>query len=144
MGTTPDEPKRRVAIVAGGDPNDREELTLRLAGNGLSVAIVYLDDQEEAESIVDRVLASGGAAVAIRADLGDDLDVERLFAETTAAFGSVDLLTLIRDGRDATVLLRQAAGRLRPDGILEIGSVEPHQGTTSRSDGRDDRPGARR
>ena len=33
-----------------------------------------------------------GAAVAVRADVADDLDVQRLFAETIAAFGGIDVV----------------------------------------------------
>jgi 3-oxoacyl-[acyl-carrier protein] reductase len=60
--------------------------------SGYAVAIGYAHDQRAAESIVETVLAHDGAAVAIRADVTDDLDVERLFAETVETFGGVDVL----------------------------------------------------
>jgi 3-oxoacyl-[acyl-carrier protein] reductase len=52
----------------------------------------YFHDQRAAESIVDTILVNNGNAVAVRADVADDLDVKRLFAETIAAFGGIDVV----------------------------------------------------
>jgi 3-oxoacyl-[acyl-carrier protein] reductase len=54
------------------------------------VVVNYVDDQRTAESTVEAVLDDRGTAVAIRADVADELDVERLFAQTIETFGSVD------------------------------------------------------
>jgi 3-oxoacyl-[acyl-carrier protein] reductase len=78
------------AIVTGGSRGVGQATVRRLAGHGWAVAVNYLHDQRAAESTVEMVLAEQGAAVAVRADVADDLDVERLFAETTAAFGGID------------------------------------------------------
>ena len=64
----------------------------RLAIRGYSVVVNYLHDQPAAESAVDAILADNGDAVAVRADVADDLDVKRLFAETIAAFGRIDVV----------------------------------------------------
>ena len=50
----------------------------------------YAHDQRQAESTVETILAGGGAAEAVRADVTDELDVERLFFETIETCGSVD------------------------------------------------------
>ncbi len=80
----------RVAIVTGGSRGVGRATTRRLASRGYAVVVNYLHDQQAAESIVDTVLAARGAALAVRADVADQLDVERLFAETVEAFGGVD------------------------------------------------------
>jgi 3-oxoacyl-[acyl-carrier protein] reductase len=85
-------PGGRVAIVAGGSRGIGRETVLRLTLSGYAVAVGYAHDQRAAESIVETVLARDGAAVAIRADVTDDLDVERLFAETVETFGGVDVV----------------------------------------------------
>jgi 3-oxoacyl-[acyl-carrier protein] reductase len=82
----------RVAIVSGGSRGAGQATVLRLATSGYAVVVNYLHSQRAAESAVDAVLADGGDAVAIRADVADDLDVQRLFAETIAAFGGVDVV----------------------------------------------------
>ena len=82
----------RVAIVTGGSRGVGEATIRRLASCGYAVVVNYLHSQRAAESAVDAVLVGGGDAVAIRADIADDLDVQRLFAETIAAFGGIDVV----------------------------------------------------
>jgi 3-oxoacyl-[acyl-carrier protein] reductase len=80
----------RVAIVTGGSRGVGRETIRRLAGLGYAVVVNYVHDQRTAEATVDAVLESRGAAVAIRADISDALDVERLFGQTIETFGAVD------------------------------------------------------
>jgi 3-oxoacyl-[acyl-carrier protein] reductase len=82
----------RVAIVTGGSRGTGQATVRRLATRGYAVVVNYLHSQRAAESAVDAVLLGGGDAVAIRADVADDLDVQRLFAETIAAFGGIDVV----------------------------------------------------
>jgi 3-oxoacyl-[acyl-carrier protein] reductase len=90
-----------VAIVTGGTRGVGRATTGRLAARGYAVAVNYLHDQQGAESAVEAVLADHGAAVAVRADVADDLDVQRLFAETIVAFGHVDVVVHTVEGRMA-------------------------------------------
>jgi 3-oxoacyl-[acyl-carrier protein] reductase len=85
-------PEGRVAIVTGGSRGVGQAAIRCLAGCGYAVVVNYFHDQRAAESIVDAVLADNGNAVAVRADVADDLDVKRLFAETIAAFGGIDVV----------------------------------------------------
>ncbi len=82
----------RVAIVTGGSRGLGREVTRALARRGYPVVVNYARDQRAADATVDEVLATNGIALAIRADVADELDVERLFAETSEAFGGVDVL----------------------------------------------------
>jgi 3-oxoacyl-[acyl-carrier protein] reductase len=83
-------PAARVAIITGGSRGVGRATTRRLAARGYAVVVSYLHDQRAAESAVEAILADNGNAVAVRADIADDLDVNRLFAETIAAFGGID------------------------------------------------------
>ena len=83
-------PKGRVAIVTGGSRGIGRETAARLARLGYAVVVNYVHDQDTAESTVDAILDGRGDAVAIRADVSDTLDVERLFAQTIETFGAVD------------------------------------------------------
>ncbi len=85
-------PAGQVAIVTGGSRGVGRATIHRLAAGGYAVVVNYLHDQRAAESTVEAILANNGNAVAIRADISDDLDVKRLFAETTAAFGGIDVV----------------------------------------------------
>ena len=86
------EAARRVAIVTGGSRGVGRATVRRLAAGGYAVVVNYLHDQRAAESTVAAMLASNRDVVAVRADVADDLDVQRLFAETMTAFGGVDVV----------------------------------------------------
>jgi 3-oxoacyl-[acyl-carrier protein] reductase len=80
----------RVVIVTGGSRGVGRTAVRQLADLGYAVAVNYLHDQQEAERTVDAVIEGRGAAIAIRADVADELDVERLFAQTIETFGAID------------------------------------------------------
>jgi 3-oxoacyl-[acyl-carrier protein] reductase len=81
-----------VAIVTGGSRGVGRATIDRLATRGYAVVVDYLHDQRAAESAVEEILADNGSAVAVRADVADALDVERLFAETIETFGGIDVV----------------------------------------------------
>jgi 3-oxoacyl-[acyl-carrier protein] reductase len=114
----------RVAIVTGGSCGGGRELARELAGRGYAVVVVYLRDQGGAETAVDEILAANGTALAVRADVADELDVERLFDETTAAFGGVDVVVHTAM-RGTAVVYQQAARQLRPgSAIVSVSSSD--------------------
>ncbi len=108
-------PEYAVAIVTGASHGTGREIARRLASRGYAVVVVYLRDQGEAEAAVEQILRESGSALAVRADLADELDVERLFDETAAAFGGADVLVHAAE-RGPAVVYRQAARRLRTGG----------------------------
>src|SRR6266576_2261043 len=85
-------PAGRVAIVTGGSRGVGRATVRLLAARGYAVVVNYLHRQRAAESTVEAILANNCDAVAIRADVADNLDVQRLFAETIAAFGGIDVV----------------------------------------------------
>jgi 3-oxoacyl-[acyl-carrier protein] reductase len=85
-------PAGRVAIVTGGSRGVGRATIRMLAARGYAVVVNYLHDRHAAESTVEAILDGHSEAVAIRADAADDLDVERLFAETIAVFGGIDVM----------------------------------------------------
>ena len=92
-------PGGRVAIVTGGSRGVGREASRRLASLGYAVVVNYAHDQHTAESTVEAVLGDNGTAVAIRADVDDDLDVERLFDQTIEEFGAIDAVVHAVRGR---------------------------------------------
>ena len=92
----------RVAIVTGGSRGIGHAVVRRLADHGYAVVVNYLHDQRAAESTVEMILADRGAAVAVRADVADDLDVERMFTEAVTEFGGIDVTVHTVGSRMAT------------------------------------------
>jgi 3-oxoacyl-[acyl-carrier protein] reductase len=82
----------RVAIVTGGSRDIGRAVARKLAIQGHAVVINYINSQAAADAAVEEILAAHGTAVAICADVADELDVERLFRETIDAFGGVDVV----------------------------------------------------
>src|SRR4051794_303500 len=96
-----------------------------LASRGYAVIVVYLRGSGAADAAVDEILAASGTALAVRADVTDELDVERLFTETATAFGGVDVVVHAAP-RGTSVVNRQAARRLRHGGaIVNVSSSDP-------------------
>jgi 3-oxoacyl-[acyl-carrier protein] reductase len=81
-----------VAIVTGGSQGVGRAVARKLASGNYAVVVGYLNSQSAAEAAVAEILAANGTAVAVRADVADALDVERLFMETIDAFGRVDVV----------------------------------------------------
>jgi 3-oxoacyl-[acyl-carrier protein] reductase len=82
----------RVAIVTGGSGGVGRAIARKLAMSDYAVVINYINSRCAADAVVAEILAVNGAAVAVRADIADELDVDRLFSETSAAFGGVDVV----------------------------------------------------
>ena len=106
-----------VAIVTGGSVGTGREVARGLASWGWAIVAVYLEHQRKAEATVAEILAAGGRIVTVRADLADDLDVQRLFAESRAAFAGVDVVVHTTTD-DASLLYRYAAPAIRGGGAL--------------------------
>jgi NAD(P)-dependent dehydrogenase (short-subunit alcohol dehydrogenase family) len=106
-----------VAIVTGGSSATGREVARALAGWGWAIVVVYLEHQRSAEVTVAAILDAGGRIVAVRADLADDLDVQRLFAESSAAFEGVDVVVHTTTDT-ASLLYRHAARHVRPRGVI--------------------------
>ena len=114
-----------VAIVIGGSCAAGRAIARTLASRGYAVIVVYLRDQGAAEAAVEEILAANGTALAVRADLTDEFDVERMFTETATAFGGVDVVVHAAL-RGSTVVNRQAARWLRRGGaIVNVSSSDP-------------------
>lgn len=62
---------RRIALVTGGAKRVGRAVVKRLAANGYHVAFTYLRSSTEADGLVAEIKATGGSAIAVRADLAD-------------------------------------------------------------------------
>jgi len=82
----------RSAIVTGAVRGIGRATALRLARDGYQVVVNYRGDESEAKAVVDEIVAAGGTAIAIQADVTDADAVGRLIEETINQFGRLDVL----------------------------------------------------
>jgi glucose 1-dehydrogenase len=78
-----------VTIVTGGGRGIGAACAVALAQRDHAVAVNYRRDADSAQRVVQSVVAAGGNAVAIRADVTDASDVERLFQTARDELGPV-------------------------------------------------------
>ena len=80
------------ALVTGGSRGIGRAIAERLAADGAAVVINYARNERRAQEVVDRILARGGKAVAIPADVSKPAEVRRLFSEAVKAVGPLDIV----------------------------------------------------
>jgi 3-oxoacyl-[acyl-carrier protein] reductase len=84
--------KGKVALVTGASKGIGASTALELAKNGAAVIVNYHGNASAAEKVVADIEAIGGQAIAVKADVGQEQDVVRLFDEGIAAYGKIDIL----------------------------------------------------
>ena len=107
-----------VAIVTGGGRGIGAAVARALTARGLRVTVFARTAEELA-----RVVAGGGAALAVAGDVSREADVARLVAEHEGALGPCDVLV-----NNAGILVRGAVDALDPAGwraSLEVNLTGP-------------------
>lgn len=82
----------KVAVVTGASKGIGASIAEHLAAEGASVVVNYASSKAGAEAIVRRIKEKGGKALAVQADVSKHEEIKRLFAETKAAYGKLDVL----------------------------------------------------
>lgn len=80
----------KVAFVTGGASGIGEATALMLAKQGAAVAVVDLNI-DSTQKVVDTIIAAGGKAVALVADVSDDAQVAKAVADTVAQLGGLHI-----------------------------------------------------
>lgn len=83
---------RKTAVITGSARGIGKAIALRYAKLGANIVINYSANAADAEQAVKEVEAQGATAIAVKADISQPADVDRLFGETKARFGSVDIV----------------------------------------------------
>jgi 3-oxoacyl-[acyl-carrier protein] reductase len=82
----------RIALVTGGSGGIGAALSARLAGEGAAVAVHYVANRDSAERVAREIVAQGGRAAVVRADLRKAEACERLVDDVERELGAIDVL----------------------------------------------------
>ncbi|MCM3441132.1 3-oxoacyl-[acyl-carrier-protein] reductase [Metabacillus halosaccharovorans] len=82
----------KVALVTGASRGIGRAIALDLAKNGASIAVNYAGNEAKANEVVDEIKASGGQALAIKADVSNGDEVQQMIKEVIKEFGQLDIL----------------------------------------------------
>ncbi len=82
----------RVALITGSSRGIGRAIALELADRGADVAVNYLRKHSAAEEVVAGIEARGRRAIAVKANVGDAAQIERMFDQVRTEFGRCDIL----------------------------------------------------
>ena len=82
----------KVAVVTGSSSGVGQATAQLLAQLGASVVVNYFHGADAANEIVAGIRSNGGQAIAVRADLRDNADCQRLIQSAVDEFGALHIL----------------------------------------------------
>jgi 3-oxoacyl-[acyl-carrier protein] reductase len=82
----------KIALVTGAGKNIGRTIALDLAARGASVVVNGRNDRSAVDAVVAEINAGGGQAIGCLADVSDAAAVQRMIADTIAAFGGLDIV----------------------------------------------------
>lgn len=84
--------RHRVAVVTGGSRGIGRSIATILATQGVAVVAGYAGNSGAAAAVVAEITAAGGTAVAVQADVADEVAVAAMFDTAQIEFGGVDIV----------------------------------------------------
>ena len=84
--------KDKVAIITGGDSGIGRACAVLFAREGAEVALVYLEETDDATITAEAVKAEGKEALLLRGDVGDKAFCETVVGQVIEKFGKLDVL----------------------------------------------------
>ena len=84
--------KNKTAIISGGDSGIGRAVAVHFAKEGADVAIIYLNEHEDAEETKRLVEQEGRRCLAMAGDIGDETFCKEAVKQTIEAFGKLDIV----------------------------------------------------
>ncbi|MCB1246849.1 MAG: 3-oxoacyl-[acyl-carrier-protein] reductase [Acidimicrobiia bacterium] len=104
--TQPEGP--RVAIVTGSSRGIGRAIALELAGRGVAVAVNYASNRDRADDVVGEIVDTGGSAMVVGADVGEEAAVAAMFEAVSEGLGAPSILVNNAGITDDGLLMRMS------------------------------------
>lgn len=102
---------RQKALVTGANSGIGQGVAIALAQAGADVVVNYVQGDDAANSVVEEIRKAGSKAIACKADVSAEDQVQAMFDRAVAEFGTVDILVanagLQRDSAFADMTLEK-------------------------------------
>ena len=82
----------KVALISGGDSGIGKSVAVHFAKEGADVAVLYLEENEDADRTLTLVEREGRRCLLLRGDVGDRNACDDAIKRTLQAFGKLDVL----------------------------------------------------
>src|SRR5207237_8015003 len=82
----------KVAVVTGASKGIGAAIARRFGAEGANVVVNYATDKAGVEQVIRDIESAGSKAIAVKANVADTRDVDRLFTEAKKTFGKIDIL----------------------------------------------------
>ncbi len=84
--------KGQSALVTGANSGIGQAVAIALANDGANVVVNYVTRPEAADAVVKQIIDNGGNAIAIKADVSNENEVQSMFQQMIAKYGTIDIL----------------------------------------------------
>ena len=86
--------KGKIALVTGASRGIGAATAKKLAEHGASVAVNYNTSEEKAQNVVDILTKNGSTAIAVKANVFDQVESEQMVRQVEKQLGKIDILVL--------------------------------------------------
>ncbi|MBP4138385.1 SDR family oxidoreductase [Flavobacterium geliluteum] len=86
------ETMKKVALITGAATGIGRAIAIRLAQDGIAIAVNYKGDSKQASEVIKQIRESGGIAEGFAADVSNVEEIVNLFNAVIETFGGIDIL----------------------------------------------------
>jgi NAD(P)-dependent dehydrogenase (short-subunit alcohol dehydrogenase family) len=108
------------ALVTGSSRGIGADTATYFAEAGARVAINYRNKEARAAKLVDKIVAAGGSAIAVGADLTNADSVAQMFSRLASEWGGLDILVLNASGGMESGMAEDYAMQLNRDAQVNV------------------------